>query len=95
MFLDSNGKLLLSHRYTRPGDWVVALEGSSHALIMSPFENYVKHSDLSSEERTSYTSFFKDTEKEEYHRSYLFFGTCSFYPGKTIYENAEDVTGPG
>jgi hypothetical protein len=84
LFLDSNGKMLLSHQHTQPGDVIATLERGSHPFVMSPVE---RHSGQSSP-NTRPLSGMANSDRVRDSQDYLFFGTCSFYPGRTIHEKA-------
>jgi hypothetical protein len=46
LFLDSRGRIILSHTLTQPGDLVVTIEGTTSSFIMSPVEKHVFNPDI-------------------------------------------------
>jgi hypothetical protein len=84
LFLDSNGKMVLSHQHTQPGDLIATLERGSHPFIMSPVERHTGQSSPNARP----LSGMANSDHIGHSQDYLFFGTCSFYPGSSIHEKA-------
>lgn len=87
LFIDSRGRLLVSHSRTQPGDLVIEVEYSALSFVMSSSERHFQAPDARWDtQRVPVSSLHERQDEVDQGATFLFLGVCSIYPGETKYQ---------